>query len=120
MPARVSALCRCPHLYEFLGQPGSMTPPQPLLVMFLQAAVRGLQEELGITAEVASLQGPLVPVHLRRLEAPEVGVTDCEFVTSFRSARFRQCILQVNLSSQSDAQAIIPTLLVRTSLSAAQ
>ncbi|CAK0780448.1 hypothetical protein CVIRNUC_005057 [Coccomyxa viridis] len=49
-----------------------------------EAAVRGLQEELGITARLASLQGPLVPVHLRRLEAPEVGVTDCEFVTSFR------------------------------------
>ena len=37
-----------------------------------------------------------MPVHLRRLEAPEVGVTDCEFVTSFRSALLRQCcILQV-------------------------
>ena len=63
-------------------------------VQCLQAAVRGLQEELGITAEPASLQGPLVPVHLRRLEAPEIGVTDCEFVTSFRSALLRQRVPQ--------------------------
>ena len=54
--------------------------------MLVQAASRGLQEELGISAAATTLIGPLVPDHLRRLHVPEVGVTDCEFVTSFRSA----------------------------------
>ncbi len=52
----------------------------------MQAASRGLQEELSISAASTSLNGPIVPTHLRRLHVPEVGVTDCEFVTSFRSA----------------------------------
>lgn len=51
----------------------------------MQAAVRGLQEELGISADASSLAGPLVPVHLRQLEVPDVSVRDSEFVTSFRS-----------------------------------
>ena len=54
--------------------------------MLVQAASRGLQEELGISVAATSLKGPLVPTHLRQLHVPEVGVTDCEFVTSFRSA----------------------------------
>ena len=54
--------------------------------MLVQAASRGLQEELGISAAADSLKGPLVAPHLRQLHVPEVGVTDCEFVTSFRSA----------------------------------
>lgn len=51
----------------------------------MQAAARGLKEELGICVEAAQLAGPIVPVHLRLLEVPEVNVRDCEFVTSFRS-----------------------------------
>ena len=51
----------------------------------MQAASRGLQEELGISVAATSLEGPLVPTHLRQLHVPEVGVIDCEFVTSFRS-----------------------------------
>lgn len=51
-----------------------------------QAAARGLQEELGITADASSLEGPIVPVHLRRLHVPELGVRDHEFVASFRYA----------------------------------
>ncbi len=51
-----------------------------------QAAARGLQEELGITADASSLEGPIVPVHLRQLDVPELGVRDHEFVTSFRYA----------------------------------
>ena len=52
----------------------------------VQAAVRGLQEELGITADASSVEGPIVPVHLRQLDVPELGVRDHEFVTSFRYA----------------------------------
>ena len=54
--------------------------------MLVQAASRGLQEELGVSTAATSLKGPLVPTHLRQLHVPEVAVTDCEFVTSFRSA----------------------------------
>lgn len=49
-----------------------------------QAAARGLLEELGIEVEASLLTGPLVAPHLRELRAPEVGVLDREFVTSFR------------------------------------
>ena len=51
-----------------------------------QAAARGLHEELGIEVEEQRLAEPLVKPHLRQLHAPEVGVLDCEFVTSFRWA----------------------------------
>jgi hypothetical protein len=53
-------------------------------VLPAQAAARGLREELGIEVEASLLAGPLVPPHLRELHAPEVGVLDREFVTSFR------------------------------------
>lgn len=50
---------------------------------YLSAAARGLEEELGIKAMALDLQGPIVPVHPRKLELPHLGVKDFEFVTTF-------------------------------------
>lgn len=47
----------------------------------MQAAVRGLEEELGVRASPADLEGPLAPTHMRDLVAPDFH--DKEFVQSF-------------------------------------
>lgn len=54
-----------------------MPPTHPRM----QAAVRGLQEELGIRASPADLEGPLAPTHMRDLVAPNFH--DKELVQSF-------------------------------------
>ena len=63
-----------------------MRHAQSLFAVPDQAAARGLREELGIEADEQRLGEPLVDPHLRQLHVPEVGVLDCEFVTSFRWA----------------------------------
>lgn len=59
---------------------------------FHQAACRGLQEELGITAEVP--QQPLGPVHKRTLVIPGLYI-DNELVVSYRVDGFdgQVCVL---------------------------
>jgi isopentenyldiphosphate isomerase len=50
---------------------------------YLSACVRGLEEELGIKVTKSALQGPICPVHQRRLELPHLAVRDFEYVTTF-------------------------------------
>lgn len=50
---------------------------------YVQAVVRGLQEELGIHTDVSKIRGPLGPCHRRTLLIPGV-VHDVEFVASYR------------------------------------
>ena len=52
--------------------------------MGLQAVVRGLEEELGITADHRRVQGPLMPCHKRELNIPGL-VHDVEYVECYRS-----------------------------------
>ncbi|GFR49292.1 hypothetical protein Agub_g11314 [Astrephomene gubernaculifera] len=54
---------------------------------FRDGVVRGLAEELGVVLtpdHLASLQGPLSPMHQRRLLIPERGIKDFEFVEAYR------------------------------------
>ncbi|KXZ55479.1 hypothetical protein GPECTOR_2g1028 [Gonium pectorale] len=54
---------------------------------FRDGALRGLSEELGVTLgpdQALALQGPLAPVHQRRLLIPERGIKDFEFVEAYR------------------------------------
>ncbi|KAL0033777.1 hypothetical protein WJX77_004816 [Trebouxia sp. C0004] len=50
---------------------------------YLQAAARGLHEELGIGCRPADLQGPMAPNHARKLEVPGQ-FCDSEFVECYR------------------------------------
>lgn len=50
---------------------------------YVEAVVRGLKEELGISIIQSDLQGPLSPFHKRILEIPGV-VKDVEFVEAYR------------------------------------
>ncbi|DBA93406.1 TPA: hypothetical protein ACH3X2_003676 [Trebouxia sp. C0005] len=50
---------------------------------YLQAAARGLDEELGIGCRLADLQGPIALNHARKLEVPGQ-FCDCEFVECYR------------------------------------
>jgi hypothetical protein len=52
----------------------------------VQAALRGLKEELGIAVEADRLVGPLAPAHRRELHVPG-RFRDCEFVETYRPAR---------------------------------
>ena len=49
----------------------------------MQAAARGLAEELGIECGIAELAGPCSPNHARKLEVPGK-FCDCEFVECYR------------------------------------
>lgn len=49
--------------------------------LLLQGAVRGLQEELGISVDPEALEGPLAPRHRRELH--EGAFHDVELVQSF-------------------------------------
>ena len=51
----------------------------------LQAAVRGLKEELGIECAFTALHGPLTPTHDRKLEVAGK-FCDAEFVECYRYA----------------------------------
>lgn len=51
---------------------------------YVQGAVRGLAEELGIVVEPHQLRGPLAPTHRRELHQGDFH--DCELVQSFRHA----------------------------------
>ncbi|KAG2495644.1 hypothetical protein HYH03_006244 [Edaphochlamys debaryana] len=51
---------------------------------YREGVVRGLAEELGVTAEAEALTGPLAPVHKRRLVIPETGIKDYEFIEAYR------------------------------------
>lgn len=53
------------------------------VLMLVQAAARGLDEELGIGCRPADLQGPMAPNHARKLEVPGQ-FCDCEFVECYR------------------------------------
>lgn len=52
----------------------------------IQAAARGLAEELGIDCDPRALQGPMTPNHARKLEIPGK-FCDSEFVECYRHAR---------------------------------
>ena len=51
----------------------------------VQAAARGLAEELGIDCDPCALQGPMTPNHARKLEVPGK-FCDSEFVECYRHA----------------------------------
>ncbi|EFJ46000.1 hypothetical protein VOLCADRAFT_121136 [Volvox carteri f. nagariensis] len=54
---------------------------------FRDAVARGLAEELGVQLtpeKLDSLQGPLIPMHQRKLLIPEKGIKDFEFVEAYR------------------------------------
>lgn len=69
---------------------GQASQPADLLVLppiwrtlpTLQGAVRGLSEELGISATAAQLAGPLAPTHRRELHQGDFH--DVELVQSYR------------------------------------
>ena len=50
---------------------------------YSMGAVRGVQEELGLVMDSSALQGPLIPIHQRKLDLPRLGVKDYEYVTSY-------------------------------------
>ena len=50
---------------------------------YVEAVLRGLQEELGVTADQGALRGPLNEPHVRHLANPEKGIFDNEYVQSF-------------------------------------
>ncbi|GIL78257.1 hypothetical protein Vretimale_7634 [Volvox reticuliferus] len=54
---------------------------------FRDGVVRGLAEELGVELspqQLVALQGPLTPMHQRRLLIPEKGIKDFEFIEAYR------------------------------------
>ncbi|GLC40811.1 hypothetical protein PLESTB_000020200 [Pleodorina starrii] len=54
---------------------------------FRDGVARGLAEELGVVLtpeQLAALQGPLTPMHQRRLLIPEKSIKDFEFVEAYR------------------------------------
>ncbi|GAB4817509.1 hypothetical protein N2152v2_004555 [Parachlorella kessleri] len=53
---------------------------------YRQGAVRGLQEELGVSVSEAALEGPLAPTHKRELHQGDFH--DVELVQSFRLVNF--------------------------------
>lgn len=70
--------------------------------VYVQAAARGLAEELGILCDPCMLQGPLTPNHARKLEVPG-RFCDFEFVECYRHAPLlsltrRTCSWCINLA----------------------